>query len=536
MKQNVKLLFVALLGLLACSCSKESNETPVPVPESAHDSKIFLPQGTDLSIDDITLIGDGIEMTINKDSTYSSAPACIIASNRNDEIVYMSYGSGNEERLLGPVETALALLLPTVPNVVTDFDAEHFRAFKIMVALLKPTYDLVQAVEKSIEKYNRLNIEAIRPQLTAAVRNLHHLCGLDKESIESMRQKTYSQIRQRKGSDERPTYPYFSASYAKKIYYDFITVEMTDAQLKEEGGLRYWSCKFDVYNDNRFCYTSFTKSLKQGDDFIRYDDSWADTFRYLVKPYNLSEFMDLGLVSDLAYDPEHFLTSLVDYDYSNILEDPLVARFWEPIAAIANGRTTTYDKTVKRDISFDFMAANENLVVVGPGTDDNLLLFNIIKIVIQPILKAVIKEYTKSDEYEKSSDLDQFVADFIKWIAEADLDFRADLLQHFKDTKYSNWEKMEYAWDKLSVRIEKYVTDKLYDKGSELIVKRLFGSSAKLALKEYKKVMDLLKLGYKAADIYEFFLDSGYAGWVVAIEQGYGDTGGSLPNVPGSDL
>ena len=276
----------------------------------------------------------------------------------------------------------------------------------------------------------------------------------------------------------KKTFPFTTG----KNQYDFITVDMTDAQLKENEGKKYWACKFDVFNDNRFCYTSFTKSIKNGNTFYRYDSSWADTFRYLIKPYNLSEFMDLGLVSDLAYDPEHFLTTLVDYDYSKILEDRAIAQFWEPFA---KNRISTYDKTVKRNIEIDLFAADEHLLVVGPGMDDNLLLFNIVKIIVQPILKAVIKEHKKSKDYNEGTELDKFTSDFIEWIATSDLTFRADLLQHFKDPNNSFWEKVEYVWDKLSERVEKYVMDQLYDTASETAVVLLFEESGKLALKAH---------------------------------------------------
>lgn len=482
------ILLFSLLGLIICSCSKDSNEYDVTKPqqpqeqETVENSKIDLPVGTDLKIDDITVLGDGQVMKINDDGSFSSTPECLIALNDKDEIVYFSYGSGDEERLLGSVETALALLIPTVPHVINEFDAEHLQAFKIMVALLKPTYNLVQAIEESIVKYNYLNMDFIQPQLIAAVKELHHRCGIDKESIVQEQNDVIARNKRNQNSSEQPKYPFFSASNAKRFYYDFITVDMTDAQLKENEGKKYWACKFDVFNDNRFCYTSFTKSIKNGNTFYRYDSSWADTFRYLIKPYNLSEFMDLGLVSDLAYDPEHFLTTLVDYDYSKILEDRAIAQFWEPFA---KNRISTYDKTVKRNIEIDLFAADEHLLVVGPGMDDNLLLFNIVKIIVQPILKAVIKEHKKSKDYNEGTELDKFTSDFIEWIATSDLTFRADLLQHFKDPNNSFWEKVEYVWDKLSERVEKYVMDQLYDTASETAVVLLFEESGKLALKAH---------------------------------------------------
>ena len=488
--------------------------------------KIELPEGTNLSVENLTILGDGEEIDVNNDGTLSSKPANLIAFNNDGEIVYMSYGSSNEERVLGPVETALALLLPTVPNAVTDFDSEHLLAFKVMTALLKPTYDLVQAIKESIIRYNCLNMDAIQPQLTEAVRELQRRCGLDKESLSQAPIAGYSPWRAN-NSNERPSYPYFADSYDKTIRYDFITVQMTDAQLKEKDGSKYWACMFDVYNDNRFCYTSFTKSLKTANGFDRYDDSWADTFRYLIKPYNLSEFMDLGLLSDLAYDPEHFLTTLIDYDYSDILNDPVIAQFWEPFV---KDRITTYDKTVKRDIGIDLFTANEHLLVVGPGNDDNLLLFNLVKLIAQPMLKMAVKSDPNPD------DLDKFTEEFIKWIADVDVSFRADLLQHFKDPSYSMWEKLTYTWDKLSERIAEYVMDKLYDAASEEIVERLFGNGGNLALKEYKKIMDLLKTGYTAVDIFEFILDGLYKGWIIEIEHGFGETNGTIPDIPGSDF
>ena len=534
MKYLKLLLLWAFLAFMVSACSKDNNvdnESDPQPQELIPDSRVFIPAGSDLSLKDLTIKGNGEVLKINDDSTFSSTPAYLVAYNNNDEIVYLSCGSGNEERVLGPVETALALILPTVPNVLDDIDAEHLRALKIMTALLKPTYDLVQAIKSSIKQYNCLNTEAISPQYTAAVRELHHLCGFDREAIEQLHKIN----RNRKGKEDL-TYPYFQYSQSKRIYYDFITIDMTESQLKEEDGNSFWSCKFDVFNDNRFCYTSFTKSLYNGEKFVRYDDRWADTFRHLIKPYNLSECMDLGLISDVAYDPLHFLTALEDYDYSNILEDPFIARFWEPIASWTNDRVSTYDKTVLRDITFDFKAANEHLLIVGPGADDNLFLYNLVKIIVQPLLKYIVKDHIDSDDYKNASELDKFIADFVKWCAETDLAFRADLLQHFKDPQYSNREKVVYAWEKLSDRIKDYVVDELYDKASEIFVKRAFGNGGEILMKEYKKIMDIFKLGFQAADIFEFILDSQYKGWAVELEKGYENTNSSLPIVPGSDF
>ena len=535
MKNNRRIFIFVLWGLLLCACSKDSDDasdlTPQPSPEQndpspsveepVPDSTIDLPEESGLTAEDLTILGDGSEVPTNDDGTFSSIPASVIALNQDEEIVYLSYGSGNEERVLGPMETAVSLLLPTVPNVVTDFDAEHLHGFKIMVALLPTTLDLAIAIKESIVKYGYLKTEAIQSQLAAAVRELHHRCGLDKEAYIHAR----NIHRQPKSASSRPEYPFFKASDSRRIYWEFITIEMTSAQMKEKDGEKYWSCTFDAYNDNRFCYTSITKAFRNEYGFYRYDDSWADTFRYLLKPYNLSECMDLGLISDIAYDPLHFIKALEDYDYSKWYEDEFIARLWQPFD---REHISTYDKTVKRDIAIDFYTANEHLYVEGPGRDGNLLLFNIIKIGIQPMLKMYVKA--------EKDDLDKFTEAFMDWISTMDLSFRADLLQHFKDPNYSMWEKFSYAWDKISDKIEEFVLDKTFEKASEWTIKCLFDESGVLLLKSYKKIMDMLKTGYKAGDIFQFILDSQFEGFGIEIEQGYEETDGFLPIVSGSDF
>ena len=517
---NKVLSLVLLLSVTtftnSCVSNDDLDDPQNPVSDSDPVAKVDLPEGTNLKPENLTIIGDGEEIDVNKDGTFSSEPANLVAFNSNDQIVYLSYGSGNEERVLGPLETALALLLPTIPNVVTEFDAQHLQAFKVMVALLKPTYNLSEAIKKSIAEYNYLNMDAIQPELLAAVRELQQRCGFDKESLTYASKASFSP-RNVNSVKESPDYPYFTATNSKKAYWDFITVQMTDAKRLVNGGTRYWSCTFDVYNDNRFCYTSFTKSLKTDNGFIRYDNSWADTFRYLIKPYNLSEFMDLGLLSDIAYDPEHFLTTLRDYDYSKIYEDKAIAQFWEPLAAaFSKDKITTFDKTVTRGIKIDLFAENEHLCVVGPGWDDNLLLFNLAKIFAQPILKMIIKSETKDE------DLDKFTEGFIKWVAEIDLTFRADLLQHIKDPNYSYGEKIIYVIEKLTERIIKYVRDKLYDAASEVMIKRMFGKSFNSkGLEEYKAVMNTLKTGYKVGDMFQLMLDAQYRGFSIEVEKGY---------------
>ena len=48
--------------------------------------------------------------------------------------------------------------------------------------------------------------------------------------------------------------------------------------------------------------------------------------------------------------------------------------------------------------------------------------------------------------------------------------------------------------------------------------------------------MNALKVGYKAADILEFLLDSQYKGFGIEIEQGYDNKEGALTNVSGMDF
>lgn len=523
--------------LVFAACSKDNDESSEAKPEPAPDSTIELPTDANITVDDLTVLGDGEQMQVSSDGTFNSTPSSLMAFNGED-IVYMSYGNGNEERVLGPQETAIALLLPAIPFSTTDLNERQLRAMKLMIAHLEPTKDLVRAIEKSVADDGYLNMDAIDSQLRAAIKELDHRFGMDEVQAKLRNRVEKRKMMTRGSGTDVPSFPYFVTSNAKKTQYDGYTITLTDATLLEENGEKYWHCKFNLLNADRFCYTSITKAYRTKDNMYgRIDNSFTDTFRHLIKPMNVSAFMDWGTLSDVVLEPEHFLTALSDPDFDRVID-----LWWTPIKNAKHFimgeelETMTFDKIQLNDIEFDFKSPNEHLMIVGPGFDGDLLMFNIVKIFFQPVLKMVLGEVKKTDGYEKSSALDQFVVDFVEWMSKADLKFRAELLQTFTDPEKSWGERFDLLFDKLSERVEKFCVDYAIDKFSEgvsgIIAKRL-GS---VPMEAYKKVFTLFKTTLTAGDILLFMLDSNYNGFGMQIEQGFSQTNGGLDNVPGSDL
>lgn len=496
--------------------------------ESGEVNVIEIPSEAGITYDDILILGDGKEMDMSRDGHFDAGVSDLIAFHDN-QVVYMSYGAGETNRSLNSTETAVSLLLPQIPLTVTDMDENVLWVLKQMIGHLDQTKRLAVAIDESVVSRGYLDPDLIAPQLTAAIDELKNRLGLD--SVGSPRMARPFRA---------PTYPYFTVPVSKQATGDGYTIMIKDSQLMNENGKKYWKCTVDLLNADRFCYTSFTKGYKNDNGYFnRLDDSLSDTFTTIVKPMNLSAFMDFGTLSDLVTDPKDFLKTLSEPDF-----DRVINQFWEPLKNLGHiikgeeTETVTYDKIKVADIDLRLYGNNEHILLIGPGNDGYLLMFNIVKIVFQPFLKLVMGQVKKTEEFKNDDSLmDKLIVGFVEWLGKADLTFRAKMLATFTDS--------DLSWgERLSVFPEmvEHFEDFLFEEGLKYMSKQTFdflffmGDGMGFDDPAIKAFTTTYKTILTAGDVLQLMLDIDYNGIAFEITQGQTVSGGGLDDVPGSDL
>ena len=496
---------------------------------------IELPADANVSYDELSVICDGQIIDVSEEGYFETDASSVIAFNGSN-IVFFSYTCEDEKHVLDALETAISLLLPSIPLAISDFDDTQLWIMKKMIGHLDETKTLADAINQSVKSKGFLDIDEISVQYSAAISELKRRFGLDDiyENI-SNSASINKVIRKEMGV---PSYPYFKNTFSKESYADGFTVTMTSSSLEEKDGKKFWKCKFDLLNADRFCYTTFTKGYKGNNGlFGRLDDSFTDTFRNLIKPMNLSAFMDFGTLSDLATNPKDFLTTLSEPDF-----DRVINQFWEPMKNLGHliigepTETVTYDKIHVKDIELSFYTSNEHLLIAGPGNDDNLVLFNIVRIGFQPVLKMIMGEVKKTEGYKNSDLWDKIFVEFVKWMSEADLAFRAKLISTFTDSSLSWGERLEIFVDVFE-RFDQFFQKEGLNLVSEAVFKKYMSSVYKgYNDPQIKAIFTTYKAILTAGDILQLILDIGYNGVAFELVQGIDQNDGDLEDIPGSDL
>ena len=508
---------IAEIDSIAFTKSEES------VDDSYGECYIDIPVEAGVRLDQLTILDDGSKVEASENGLLGKGLGDVIVFN-GDNIVYISYGEETEDRVVNAKETAISLLLNVVPFAVTDLDGDGLWLFKQMIGHLSETRELADAIEQSIIKRGYFDMESIDSQYQAAVGELRSRLGLDDAALSRI-----NEARRTKST----TYPLFlyGGREAKADGFSIIKESSVWGKAEKEEDGYCWKCNFTLLNADRWCYTGVTKMRKnERGTFNRINTSLDGTFRYLVKPMNVSAFMDFGTLSDLATNPKEFLVTLSDPDFERVIN-----QFWEPLKNLGHvikgepTETTTFDKIKVEDIKFDLFPDNEHLGVIGPGIDGNLMLFNILKVAFQPIMKLMIKDIKKSDNYKNDHDYgDKLLIEFVKWIAEADLQFREEMLATFTDSSLPWAKRIEIIGEKTFKKFEKFlVEDVALTYVSEKVYKSFFGYLAKgYDDPQVKEIFAIYKTILVAGDILLFAIDADYEG--VAFEIDYGP---SLENI-----
>ncbi len=448
---RLTILIITSMFLLFLSCRKDKmTDKPDDVLDE-HESKIELPQGGDLTIDDITLYGSGgNEINKSKKGGFTTSSNSLIAVNKEYEIVYISYLStdtlqNDKKVILNSEETAVSLLLQVLPNVFDVASVEKFQILKKLIKELPETKSLSKSIDNSIVKNGYLEFNDVEQEYKLAVDKIVELTGL-KDNFLNSNTKKQRNLKSAK-SLKLPKLPYNSANG--------IRLDLVDSKyIKEES---VWRCKFTGYCD-RFSYIAFVHG-RIGEDGKAYPSytSFKEQMRYLAPPMNVSAFMDK--TSSWEGIKEYFadtwkLMTKKDFGFADM----------------------TWDMTKVEDIYMDFKTKEDVIIAYAPADNKNVLIYNTVIAFFSPVL-TLISENAGSD---KESFVKTFAKEFGAELITDDI-FMKSFFYVVSDNNLSAKNKVVKIYNLIRPKFIDYVTNSAIEALPE-IAKAMANKAMKKAL------------------------------------------------------
>lgn len=476
-------------------------------------NRVEVPEGSNLKVENLTIYSDGKKVDVNTDGYLEPCLGDIVVFNGH-KIVYLSYGEETERRILNAEETAVSLLIYHMPLSLTE-NSDNLWVLKLMISRLDETRELSKAIELCIKEKSYLDMDAVFPQYLKAVAEIEKRLGYETSSLKGMRRA------------KSVTFPNFVYG-GKECRGDGFTIVKEKSLWGEAKSssvcANCWHSEFTLFNADRFCYTSVVKAKKNANGmFSRINDNFFDTFQYLIKPMNLSACMDFGTLSDIVTNPEDIFVHLSDPDF-----DRVINQFWEPLKNLGHvlkgedTETTSYDKIKVSDIKFELYPDNEHLMVVGPGMDNRLMAFNILKIAFLPVMKLIVKEVKKGEEYKNSDFWDKVFIGFVQWVSETDPTFCTKLVVKFKDPSLSWKERVSGVIELIDDKFTDFVVeDIIIHYISKTAYKYMFSDLKKgFEDPQIKAIFMVYKTILTAGNILQLILDANYQGCAFEIDYG----------------
>ena len=479
--------------------TKEVDIAQVNYITSAPIGNLEIPDGATFVADDITILGDGAKVKVGDDGTFTTNAKSVVALGKDHRLMYFSYASFEEspaihEVKLNSKETAISLLLPTIPNVFFLASDDVIERLKQLLSDLDVTKELALAIDRSIIMNGYLDINLVRPEFETAVNNLVKLMGKDALS----QQTSFAKMKRTGGmvAPAKPKTPTISSDARMGFVLEDSQWEHgTNPYTGEEQG--YWNCKFSV-TSTRFAAMALLLGHIDGTTIVNYPYSdEMDVFDNLIPAYS----------SKIIYERMTTLEGL--YEQLQIL-------------SLGDEHLHLFDEVLVKDVKFNFYKEGDCIMVMGPTTDPYLLLYHILNGVVCPFVKAVggeIEKYYDNKYKEEKYDLKfngissrykKFVISLVKEFA------KAKKIVNIVDVINSDKTRSEIV-DEITDIIYPIVTDKILEDMKEAAKetgKSLLFSSISGALDDriknfeefYKKETKFIEIMTTVIDVYLSFL------------------------------
>lgn len=411
--------------------------------ESHNTYIVSLPEGAPVNADNTYLQAYGQKIAPSEDNHYTTGANIVSLVNKDGKIIYDCVASTdtlNADHVveLNALETAYTYLLPLFPGVYETTSDEVLNLIKSLLAELPETQALAQAIEESIIKNGYVEEEDLETEYQAAVD-----CVIDKLGLRNNYLSTGSKSAARGTTPHKPYVIDGKSAWGLKLV-------MNSSEWHNNGTDKWWKCNFTAYNSNRFAYTAWIRGYKDGDGYAYpYQDGYELLRKSILKPQRVSTFMETftdPLTKPLKGDS---WDGLADY-FSDTYK-----LFFEEDFGFAD---MTWDNT-KTTFDMSFLTNRGVVIVAAPADHDLMMYYNVLKSVMDPLLKAVAKKIVDAKDEDFML---LFCIDLL-----ADEDYRADFYNIFDSNKtYGAKAKdiLVLTWPKMRKYLDKFLKEQVETK------------------------------------------------------------------------
>ena len=446
------------------------------VPENENTISVTLPEDAPITVDEVVVVGYGIEIAPSTSLRhmreagkryYVTDANTISVLTRDGKLVYDSYVSfdvNNRERSVAvdALETAYSMLLPAFINVFDATPDHILNALKTMLAGLDETQALASAIDNSIVRHGYFDINDVDTEYRAAVEKIIDKLGLRDNFLSGTVPGGVSF-----GAPAEPSVPYGEyGHWGFKLVLNnsewlpdtgggggsWITAR--DSVAESYGGA--WKCYMTAYNYNRFAYTAWTRGyLDENGNVQLYTHDLYELMKHILKPQRVSTFMDIFL--DPVNDP---------FEYKSW--DGLKGFFSESFKVMIDPEyhinDMTWDNT-KVKFDMEFTSPNDVVVFCGPDCPEGnfMLYYNLIKVLMEPMIKHLCKDLGKAAKGETASEPDFFI--ILAWELVKDSDYGFQFMNIWENESIGKREKArriaELTWPKTLTALDNYFRQKV---------------------------------------------------------------------------
>ena len=437
--------------------------------DSDNQFTVDLPADSPVSQDDIKVKAYGEELTPSEDLHYSTVANVVSVTNAEGKILYECYASLDNvcdvrELEINALETAYTMLIPIFPFVFESTPDRILNTIKSLLAELPETHALADAIDRSIVKNGYLEMDDIDAEYTAAIEKIIEKLGLRDNYLSDKKAASRAKTRQLKSPSVIDEYSLWGL---KLVLNSSEYIECFPPP-------PYWRCYFTAYNSNRFAYTAWLRGYKVDDNHADYY-SGKDPMEYIghiLKPQRVSTFMD-------TFTSWSGFKAFLSDSYNLFAKDD----FWFD--------DMTWDKT-KLDFDMGFMSEKDVVIVAGPADNQFMRYYNILRVVLAPVVEALTKGINKMASDDVGIDSDKYESDYlIPFISDllTDLDYVVRFKNIYESEArngYKAWQILELTWPKFVKYLDKFMKNQLVGL-TEIAVKKTFGN---VASETFKKGID----------------------------------------------
>ena len=407
--------------------------------DSDNQISVEIPQNAPITNSDIIVKAYGDEISPSNENSYSTGASYVSVVNSEGKIIYDSYISLDENDdtravEINALETAYTLLIPIFPFVFEPTSDQILSTLKALLSELPETHSLAAAIDRSIIKNGYLVMDDIDAEYNIAADAIVEKIGL-RDNYLGRRN-----IRRVKPYDYQEPY----VVNGNWVY--GLKLAMSESNFDWIGPR--WHCTFTAYNSNRFAYTAWLRGYKTENGVLYYNDEDMETMmKRILKPQRVSTFM--GTFTSWSGLKDYFSDTYRLFTEDNFGFDDM-----------------TWDNT-KLSFDMNFYSEKDVVIVAGPADNEFMLYYNILKVVLGPVVKALTKGIStlasnatdgQSELYE-SDYLVPFITDLL-----TDVDYKFNF-QAIYNSDESLGEKaaaiLDLTWPKFQKYMDKFAVEQL---------------------------------------------------------------------------